>query len=241
MSFQIAGPEGRHEFNPGRRAVFREPVGGAEGLRRSISPEALTRRIFRAAPPSIICVHSPWRPDRSDVEAFLEAAYSHAFRGVICNHFPYLVSLRDAQGSIQAAVGFRFADTGGLYLEQYLDHPVELALAAHFGVVGRSQIAEVGNLAAREPAASLRLFLALARRLHIWGATHVVATTTLQLRRTFSRLGLAPTALIRADPARVADRGADWGGYYERDPEVLACAIAPCLPRLVDAVAGAPR
>jgi Thermostable hemolysin len=223
MSFQTAGPEGRHD--PGRRAPT----------------NALTRRIFRAAEPSIIGVHSPWRPDRSGVEAFLEAAYSHAFRGVIRNHFPYLVSLRDADGSIRAAVGFRFADSGRLYLEQYLDQPVELALAAHFGVVGRPQIAEVGNLAAREPAASLRLFLALARRLHIWGATHVVATATLQLRRTFSRLGLEPTRLTRADPARLADGGANWGAYYAREPEVLAGAIAPCLPRLVSAVAEAPR
>ena len=226
MSVQTAGPEGRHD--PGRRAAF-------------IPAESLTRRIFRAAQPSIIAVHSPWRPDRSEVEAFLEAAYGHAFGGVIRNHFPYLVSLRDAQGAIQAAVGFRFADSGALYLEQYLDHPVEQALGIHFGVVGRSQIAEVGNLAAREPAASLRLFLALARRLHIWGATHVVATATLQLRRTFSRLGLEPAALTRADPARLADGGADWGAYYQRQPEVLAGAIAPCLPRLAGAVAEAPR
>ena len=219
MPFQTARPEGRRHGDPA---------------------DALIRRIFRAAQPSIASVHSPRRPDRSGVEAFLEGAYGRAFHGRIRNHYPYLMSLRDGQGAIQAAVGFRFADSGELYLEQYLDQPIELALAAHFGVVSRSQIVEVGNLAARDPAASLRLFLALAQRLHLSGATHVVATATRQLRRTFSRLGLDPTPLTRADPARLADGGADWGAYYEREPEVLAGAITPCVPRLLSAAGEAP-
>ena len=240
MPFQTAGPEGRPDFSSVHRPVPEALAGGGERTRGSDCADALIRRIFRTAQPSTLSVHPPRRPDRADVEAFLESAYRHAFHGMIRNHYPYLVSLRDEQGSIRAAAGFRFADSGGLYLEQYLDHPIELAFAAHFGVVSRSRIAEVGNLAAREPAASLRLFLALARRLHLSGATHVVATATRPLRRTFSRLGLDPIPLTRADPARLADGGADWGAYYQREPEVLAGAIAPCLPRLVGAVGEAP-
>ena len=164
------------------------------------------------------------------------AFYGRAFRCVIRNHYPNLIGLRDAHGSIQAAAGFRFADREPLFLEQYLDQPIEAALLSRFGAVPRDRIVEVGNLAGRRPAASLRLFLALARRLRLEGATHVVATATRQLRRTFWRLGLDPASLTRADPSRLADGGVDWGAYYARDPVVLAGAIAPGLPKLAAGV-----
>jgi hypothetical protein len=215
MTFQTLTPDGRHA--PG-------------------SATTLAARIFRTAPPSAVFIHASSCSDRRHAEAFLESAYGRAFRCAIRNHYPNLISLRDAQGSIQAAAGFRFADREPLFLEQYLDQPIEAALLAHFGLVDRDRIVEVGNLAGRRPAAALRLFLALAQRLQREGATHVVATATRQLRRTFCRLGLDHALLTRADPSRLADRGVDWGAYYTRDPVVLAGAIAPCLPTLAAAV-----
>jgi len=200
------------------------------------SDTGLARRIFRTAEPSTVSVHPSACPDRSRAEAFVEGAYGRAFRSVIRSHYPVLISLRDGQDSTLAAAGFRFAHREPLFLEQYLDQPVEVALLAHFGPVPRDRIVEVGNLAGRRPAASLRLFLALARRLQREGATHVVATATRQLRRTFWRLGLDPVSLTRAEPARLGDGGVDWGAYYTRDPVVLAGAIAPCLPRLAAVV-----
>ncbi|HLZ83757.1 MAG TPA: thermostable hemolysin [Caulobacteraceae bacterium] len=215
MTFQTLCPEGGHA--PG-------PV------------TTLAARLFRTAPSSAVFIHSPSGSDHRDVEAFVDGVYVRAFGCVIRNHYPNLISLRDARGSIQAAAGFRSAGHGPLFLEQYLDQPIEAALLAHFEPVPRDRIVEVGNLAGRGPAASLRLFLALARRLQLEGATHVVATATRQLRRTFRRLGLESASLTRAEPARLAGGGNDWGGYYTRDPVVMAGAITPSLPRLVAVV-----
>jgi hypothetical protein len=190
-------------------------------------------RRFTSLEPGVISIHHLLQPERLRVEAFLEAAYAKAFDGRIRSHYPTLMSVQDRQGNIHAAVGFRLAAQAPLFLEQYLDAPVETELQTRFAApLPRAQVAEIGNLASDSPGASLFLFLALARHLDRQGCTHAVATATRQLRRSFARVGFATELLTRAEPARLPDQGADWGAYYSRDPEVLAGAIAPALPAL---------
>ncbi len=176
-------------------------------------------------------IHSDGTADRRDAEAYLEETYARTFDGRIRGHFPNLMSVRDAGGAVQAAVGFRFADEGPLFLEQYLDEPVEQAIARNVGApVSRGQIAEIGNLAADNHEASLFIFAALARRLKVQGGAYAVATATRQLRRRFRRIGIATQSLGAADPGRLPSGAAEWGSYYARNPEVLAGAIGQVLP-----------
>lgn len=184
-------------------------------------------RRFTSVEPKVISIHQHFRPERERVEAYIEATYAEAFHGRIRAHYPTLMSVQDAQGQIHAAVGFRLAGDGPLFLERYLDEPIERVLDA-----ARADIAEIGNLASASAGASLFLFMALARHLHQLGCDHAVATATRQLRRTFGRVGFPTRTLINADPARLGAEAKDWGGYYERDPEVLAGAIAPALAPL---------
>lgn len=213
--------------------------GGAERGRGCFDSDRLRR--LTAARPLTIFMHPLGQADRPRVEAFLEAAYVKAFEGHIRSHYPTLISVQDPRGVIHAAVGFRRAAEGRLFLEQYLDAPIEQAVAGRLGVApARAEIAEIGNLASECAGASLTLFLALAGHLADEGCTHAVATATRQLRRSFARVGFVTEALTRAEPARLADGGADWGGYYARDPEVRVGAIAPALPALAQMLLGAP-
>lgn len=198
-------------------------------------------RRFTSVEPRVISIHHLLAPERMRVEAFLEAAYDRAFQGRIRNHYPTLMSVQDRQGTILAAVGFRFAGLGPLFLEQYLDEPVEAAVARELAApTDRAAVAEIGNLASESPGASLFLFLALARHLDQRGCTHAVATATRQLRRSFARVGFATQPLTRAESARLSGGAADWGAYYSRDPEVLAGAIAPALPALAQMLTADP-
>jgi len=194
---------------------------------------AAIRALMPLAPVCTLSAHPRGAPGRSAVESFLEAAYRRAFRGAIQSHYPTLLSLRDHRGEIQAAVGFRLASEGPLFLEQYLDAPVERLLPPLTGaMLTRPQIAEIGSLASNDAGASLQLFRALARRLDAEGCTHAVATATRQLRRLFKRIGFSTEILSAADPTRLGPAAAQWGGYYDRDPEVRAGAIAAALPLL---------
>ncbi len=190
-------------------------------------------RQLTTAEPSIISVRHPTSLGRRGVEAYLEAAYARAFDGRIQHHFPTLMSLEDDDGEISAAAGMRLAGLDRLYLEQYLDTPVEAALSQVTGAkVERRQIAEIGNLASHSQGASVFLFIALASHLRRQGCTHVVATATRQLRRGFARLGFPTHLLAHARPSRVGQAATQWGSYYDRDPEVLAGSISAAVPVL---------
>jgi hypothetical protein len=199
-------------------------------LRGSLCFDEARMRRFTGLAPKVISIHHLMRPERLRVEAYLEAAYASAFNGVIRQHYPTLMSVQDGEGRIHAAVGFRFAAREALFLEQYLDEPVEAAIQRASGEpVAREGVAEIGNLGSDSVGASMFLFLALARHLDQKGCTHAVATATRQLRRSFGRVGFDTQILTRAEPSRLGDAAGEWGAYYERDPEVLAGAIGPAL------------
>jgi hypothetical protein len=182
-----------------------------------------------------IVVYCRAHSDRGPVEAYIDTAYGRAFGGRIRDHYPTLIALLGPVGGVEAAVGVRMASLSGLFLEQYLDIPVEAAVERAFGhAVERARIAEIGNLASSGPLASLELFLGLARHLDAVGCTHAAATAINSLRRCFARSGLITRSLAQAESARLAAGADDWGSYYEREPEVLAGPIGPCIPVLAE-------
>jgi len=199
-------------------------------LRGSLRFDEARRRRFSGLTPGRIAIHHRTGPERRRVETYLEAAYAAAFNGAIRRHYPTLMSVQDDAGRIHAAVGLRLAAHEPLFLEQYLDEPVEAAIGrALGGTVAREGVAEIGNLGSDTSGASLVLFLALARHLDQRGCTHAVATATRQLRRGFGRVGFETQVLTRAEPTRLRGAAAEWGAYYERDPEVLFGAITPAV------------
>ena len=187
--------------------------------------------------PGSIEIHRTRTPGRRLVEQFLEQAYEDAFGGNLTAHYPSLMSIRDAGGRILAAAGFRRAADGPLFLEQYLDAPIEALVAG----TAREQIAEVGNLASAGLGASLFLVIGLAEHLDRLGCSHAAITATSQLARNLGMLGFKADMLALADPARLPDGGASWGRYSAADPRVIAGALSAkaSLPaRLIAATPG---
>lgn len=75
---------------------------------------------------------------------------------------PCLFGLEADDGSLHGAVGCRGAATQALFLEHYLDEPIEDLIAARVGTsVERADVVEVGNLAARGAGMSRLLIVAL--------------------------------------------------------------------------------
>lgn len=164
---------------------------------------------------------------RSSLEAFIAQRYAAAY-GARVEHFClHLVGLPSATGGTwRAGVGYTPAAAGDLYLEHYLDRPIEDVVAAATGVqVTRDDVVEVGNLAAASAGAAREVIVAMRAHLKRAGFAWVTFTATRELRNSFARLGLHLVDLGRADPARVADGGAAWGRYYAHDPVVMAGAL----------------
>jgi len=183
-------------------------------------------RVRRALTSRIIRFDDPCQGERRRVEAFIEASYLQAYGSHIGRHYPTLMSVQDAEGAIYAVVGFRLASDESLFLEQYLDSPVEAVLSEAIGAtVTRAEIVEIGNLASNGRGATLFLFVAMARHLMAVGAHFAVATATEELRGVFRKAGMGALRLATADPDRLIDRGVSWGDYYQTRPAVLAGSI----------------
>lgn len=133
--------------------------------------------------------------------------------------------LEHGTDSTTAMLGYRRAGDGALFLEAYLDRPVEAVLEEAYGrPVSRRDVVEIGNFAADNALAMIELWGAAANDL-AGGSEIAVATLTAPLRRIFSRIGVPIVELAAARPDALGVRAAEWGRYYETDPRVCAGMI----------------
>ena len=82
-------------------------------------------------------------PQRQEVESFIINGYKKAFDAKISVTMPYLLAVK--KGKLKAVLGIRSANHP-LFIEQYLQGPIEQLLRAHNINAKRREIAEIGNL-----------------------------------------------------------------------------------------------
>jgi hypothetical protein len=178
-----------------------------------------------------LSVYDARAAQRARVERFIQAVYRRRYGARIAAWAPVLVALESGQ-DILAAAGYRPASEP-LFLERYLDAPVEECLRAHTrSAPRRERVVEVGHLAAMRAGAGRRLMPLLGRHLAAAGFEWVVSTATRELRHLLRRLGLSPVVLGQADPERLGADAAHWGTYYAHGPLVVAGSIAAGMARL---------
>jgi len=168
-------------------------------------------------------------PRRAAAEAFVAEVFDRLHGARITAFAPNLMLLERGQ-RILAAAGWRCAGEDRLFLETYLDRPVETEISRLAGQpVRRDRIVEVGHLAADQRGRSAQVIRALAAHLDGLGYEWVVFTATSELIRIFHRLELPPLALASADPRRLGAAARDWGRYYDTAPVVVAGRIRLAL------------
>ncbi|SFG16725.1 Thermostable hemolysin [Novosphingobium sp. CF614] len=141
-------------------------------------------------------------------------------------HCAYPDVLHIARGGVpRAVVGYRRAGEDELFLERYLDAPVEHCVSiALCRPVQRASVIEIGCLAADDAFAMVDLWAKAANDLGT-ACEVAVATLTAPLRRMFTRMGVSLHVLAPAMRERSGDPEV-WGRYYESDPLVCAGLIA---------------
>ncbi|WP_095148706.1 thermostable hemolysin [Pseudomonas sp. Irchel s3a18] len=163
----------------------------------------------------------PGDPQRPVFESFIQQRFRKAHGADIRHFMPELFGMSDATGVLCAVVGVRVAGAEPLFLEGYLDEPIDpLISAAEDQAVDRSAIVEVGNLAASDTGSARMSIIAMTYLLAMGGLEWVAFTGNLGLVNSFHRLGLKPVALCAADPARLGEDRHAWGSYYESKPWV---------------------
>ncbi|RMG32483.1 MAG: thermostable hemolysin [Gammaproteobacteria bacterium] len=180
--------------------------------------------------PAKIVVNTPCRlrfvgPEdagRSRLESHIHATYARAYGANVRTFMPTLIALESLDGDLLGAMGLRTADNGPLFLEAYLDCPIQETIGCHVEQPARARIVELGNLAAGSAGAARLLVMALNAYLQGAGFEWVCFTATPTLRNAFRRLGLDLLDLGPADPRRLGSAASEWGSYYDVSPRVMA-------------------
>jgi len=166
-------------------------------------------------------------PARLELEAVVREVYAATYGARITHLLPLLLGLADGTGHPGGVVGAQFGtDSQPMFLEEYLERPVQEALSAGLGRhVPRRALAEVGNLSALRPGLGRPLVSTMAAYLEGAGVGWAVFTATRALRLAFRHMGLQLVDLGAAEGARLGGRLSDWGTYYDTEPRVTAVSV----------------
>lgn len=189
-----------------------EPVAHAAEIHAHGSPRYVTA----------LC--GPDAPERAELEQFIRVVFRRAYGASIRHFMPQLMSLRDSAGRLLAVCGLRNASAEALFLETYLDAPVEALIADRAAQeVAREDIVEVGNLAVAEPGIAPHLLASVSRYLHGTDTQWAVFTAIPVLRNSLSRLNMQLEVLADARLDRIVPvERPEWGSYYDKNPQVMA-------------------
>jgi len=178
--------------------------------------------------PTSVHLQGPLTDDRSEAESFVRQAFLTAYAARIEQFLPTLMALRNGSGRLLAVLGLRNPGNERLFLEQYLDQPVEQVLAKAVACpVDRSELIEVGNFAVGAAGGGRWLITALTAYLHATGRSWAVFTCGPMLRNAFDRLGIELVDLAVADPGCLTpDESLRWGSYYDHKPRVMAANVS---------------
>lgn len=170
-----------------------------------------------------LTLHVAGDPAREGLQQFIHQCFATVHQADVQHYLPELLALHDSHGRLIAAAGMRPASGGPLFLERYLDAPIEAAISQVAGAsLDRACMVEVGNLASLSAGSARIMIIAVTWLLAMRGLQWVTFTGAATLINSFQRLGLMPTVLAAADPERLRGQMDQWGRYYDQRPQVFA-------------------
>lgn len=148
--------------------------------------------------------------------------FSNSYGAHIKSFMPHFIKVSDKEHNLRTLIGYRDAANEKLFLEVYLDEPIEAAISRYLGhKVERSSIVEMGNLADVSPGDARMGIIAATAFLYTCGYRWVAFTGVTRLRNGFRKLGMDVKELMVADESRLSEeQQADWGTYYHGRPVV---------------------
>ena len=158
---------------------------------------------------------------RERVEAFIKDKYYNVHQAELEEFLPLILGVLKENLPV-CAVGLRPGQHRPMFLEQYLDAPIEQLVA---GVchrpVERCSLIEIGNLAIAGSGYGPVLMTLIAAALQRAGFEWMVFTVTTHVERLIRRLGFNPVYLAHASKDKLKKDASSWGRYYENNPKVM--------------------
>lgn len=162
--------------------------------------------------------------ERKNVENFIHDRFDAEYNADVHHFMPNLLRLTTNSGEMIAVAGYHHASEGRLFLERYLDEPIEDVLSRTYKQpISRDSIVEVGNMAEAYPGAGRAGITAWTAFLCGMGYQWSVFTGVAKLRNGFNRLGIKTEQIGMADPSRLDGEALQqWGSYYDARPIIIS-------------------
>ena len=158
---------------------------------------------------------------RHSLEARVRSGFGHHFNACIEGFMPDLAVYEHATRA-SGVIGIRNAADEPLFLESYLDHPVETVVHLISGeVVERGAVVEVGQFVVDDRDIVPDFFRDLVPFLVSQGFGWVCFTGTNRIRALLGRIGFAGFPVTLAARERLGESKDHWGSYYEHEPIVI--------------------
>ena len=172
-------------------------------------------------PQSGFTLVGPDSAERCSLEHRVRSGFGMHFGACIEGFMPQLAFYRHASGST-GVIGIRRAVDEQLFLEHYLDTPIDAVILRSSGIrVQRDRIAEVGQFVVDDREIVGSFFRDLVPFLRSEGFDWVCFTGTRRIRTLLASIGFAGFSIASASLERITDARDDWGTYYEHEPEVI--------------------
>lgn len=158
---------------------------------------------------------------RVSLEARIRSGFGMHFDACVEGFMPRFAHYRHTGGAT-GVIGIRRASDEPLFLENYLDVPVESVIAEATGTLpGRDRIAEVGQFVVDDRDIVTCFFRDLVPFLIENDFDWVCFTGTDRIRALLVRIGFHGLPIARAEETRVRRSPDRWGRYYDFDPIVI--------------------
>ena len=190
-------------------------------MRRNQKHNKLTQKIFISNKALSIEVVGENHLQRKLVEAFITKQYEKYFNVTKYEYMPVILACF-FEGNLSATMGFRAAADKKLFLEQYIDEPIEYYMSQWAGQdVQRNHIIEVGSLAILNSSMGQYVIPKLVETLFQQEFEWVSFTATNTLMQFMKSLGIQLHSISKADPNRLKQGDRNWGTYYNTNPQII--------------------
>ena len=194
-------------------------------------------RATRVGEPGQFFLHSARSCDRQRLEQYIGERYNQAHQANVTRFMPVLLEMT-IRDKTAAAIGLTPGRIRPMFLEQYLEKPIEQQISAIAKLpIDRHRVIETGNLAVTRRGAGLLLFMILASSVARAGYQWMVFTATDEVKRLINALGIQLHYLTDARPERLESGSGDWGTYYQNNPQVMVGNLLEAVTAIQDSPA----
>ncbi|MEW6989213.1 thermostable hemolysin [Colwelliaceae bacterium 6441] len=159
---------------------------------------------------------------RQNIEQFIRHGFAKSYGADISVNMPWVLAIKE--GKFKAGLGIRSA-IQTLFVEQYLDKPIEQYISTLADNVARKEIAEIGNLYSNAKRFTLPLFLVTAVSLFCNHYRYMVFSGTEHVLKLIKNTGIETTFISTADKEKLLPSNDDWGSYYDTKPNVVCVSL----------------